>query len=183
MKHALVVGGTGMLSDVSLWLSNHDVHVSVIGRDPIKMRTLLSKSNHPSHITPLYVDYRDTQALIHNVQNQIKIHGPVDLLVTWIHKDGAHTLTLLIQEINSKAREWDFFHVLGSQTNLSQTKTALNLGERSHYHQIKLGFVLIDNQQSRWLTHEEISNGVIHAIKNKVKRFTVGVLEPWELRP
>ncbi|GIP63126.1 hypothetical protein J32TS6_16810 [Virgibacillus pantothenticus] len=36
------------------------------------------------------------------------------------------------------------------------------------YYQIRLGFV-IKGGQSRWLTNEEISDGVIKAIKNKNK--------------
>ncbi|MGY3190168.1 hypothetical protein ACVWXS_004902 [Lysinibacillus sp. TE18511] len=33
MRHALVVGGTGMLSGVSLWLLNQGYHVSIIARN------------------------------------------------------------------------------------------------------------------------------------------------------
>ena len=35
MKHVLVVGGSGMLADVSLWLNNQGYHVSVIARNLI----------------------------------------------------------------------------------------------------------------------------------------------------
>lgn len=35
MKHALVVGGTGMLADVSIWLVNQGYQVSIIARNPL----------------------------------------------------------------------------------------------------------------------------------------------------
>ncbi|MEM5592401.1 hypothetical protein AAHH67_13015 [Niallia circulans] len=41
----------------------------------------------------------------------------------------------------------------------------------------------MENSVSRWLTHKEISAGVIDAIKNNWKRKVVGVVEPWEKRP
>ena len=53
MKHALVIGGTGMLSKVPLWLAANGYHVSVIGRNQEKMHRLLSKDEQPSRITVL----------------------------------------------------------------------------------------------------------------------------------
>ncbi|MDQ0257739.1 hypothetical protein J2S74_005201 [Evansella vedderi] len=36
----------------------------------------------------------------------------------------------------------------------------------------------------KWMNYtEEISNGVIQAIRKKEKELTVGQLEPWEQRP
>jgi hypothetical protein len=45
-----------------------------------------------------------------------------------------------------------------------------------------LGFVLEGNH-SRWLTHAEISGGVIHSIQTQSKRHVVGTLTPWYRRP
>jgi hypothetical protein len=49
-------------------------------------------------------------------------------------------------------------------------------------HYVQLGFI-IENGHSRWLTHEEISAGVIQAICTKKPVTQVGLLEPWEMRP
>ena len=43
MKHALVVGGTGMLSNVVLWLIAEGYQVSVIARDAGRMNRLIEK--------------------------------------------------------------------------------------------------------------------------------------------
>ncbi|MEK8198286.1 hypothetical protein [Lysinibacillus sp. FSL M8-0134] len=48
MTHALVIGGTGMLANTSLWLVNNGYHVSVIGRNANRMERLLNKANNSS---------------------------------------------------------------------------------------------------------------------------------------
>ncbi len=39
------------------------------------------------------------------------------------------------------------------------------------------------SNRSRWLTHEEISKGVIDAINNPKGRYIIGQIEPWGQRP
>ena len=57
MKHWLVIGGTGMLKDVSVWLINEGNHVTVIGRQQKKMQNLINEAKNASKLTPLLVDY------------------------------------------------------------------------------------------------------------------------------
>ncbi|MGG0444303.1 short-chain dehydrogenase, partial [Bacillus mycoides] len=45
-----------------------------------------------------------------------------------------------------------------------------------------LGFILEDTY-ARWLTHEEIADGVIKGIESKCTEWIVGRVEPWESRP
>ena len=47
MAHALVIGGTGMLADTSLWLVNNGYHVSVIGRSAHRMEDLRNRTKIP----------------------------------------------------------------------------------------------------------------------------------------
>ncbi|MCA1039271.1 hypothetical protein LCM00_07180 [Bacillus infantis] len=47
---------------------------------------------------------------------------------------------------------------------------------------IILGF-RFEEDTARWLTHDEISEGVLKAISLKAPLYTVGVTEPWEKRP
>lgn len=61
MKHALVVGGTGMLAGVSLWLLEKRYHVSVIARNPERMEQLIEKTNFKNNLTPILVDYRNSE--------------------------------------------------------------------------------------------------------------------------
>ena len=50
------------------------------------------------------------------------------------------------------------------------------------YRQVILGFV-IEGGRSRWLTHAEISGGVLDAVRNDRLFSIVGTVEPWSLRP
>lgn len=59
MKHGLVIGGTGMLKDVSVWLIKEGNHVTVIRRQQKKMQKLINEAKNASNLTPLLVDYRN----------------------------------------------------------------------------------------------------------------------------
>jgi short-subunit dehydrogenase len=60
MKHALVVGGTGMLAEVSLWLLENGYHVSIIARNMDRMNRLIEKKRFKSRVTPILVDYKNS---------------------------------------------------------------------------------------------------------------------------
>ena len=47
---------------------------------------------------------------------------------------------------------------------------------------MQLGFKIIGSH-SRWLTHAEISNGVIESLKGNKTKTIVGTLHPWDRRP
>jgi hypothetical protein len=182
MKNALVVGGTGMLADVSLWLLNQGYRVSSLGRSLTKMENLLKRKTENSFLYPVLVDYRNSEELLQKVKNTIQSNGPINLVVAWIHSDAPNALSLISQEISLMGDKWKLFHILGSSADLSQIKQQSKISASCDYHQVQLGFVLEGNN-SRWLTNEEIANGVIEAIKAEESVFTVGVLEPLEKRP
>lgn len=182
MKHALVVGGTGMLADVSIWLVNQGYQVSIIARNPARMNSLLERTNNKHNITPLLVDYKKDDALQAKVRAAIEKHGPIDLAIAWIHSNAPNALNVIVNEITEHQNDWDLFHVLGSSSNLEKIKKGIPAPEGCNYYQVQLGFVL-EGEFSRWLSHKEISVGVIDAIRHRKKILTVGQLEPWEKRP
>ncbi|WP_096435024.1 hypothetical protein [Alteribacter populi] len=69
-----------------------------------------------------------------------------------------------------------FFHVLGSRSDLTTVKKQLQLENLQAYFQIQLGFIK-GVKGDRWLTHEEISSGVINAIQERSDPFTIGVMK------
>lgn len=178
MKHALVVGGTGMLSDVTLFLKKEGYFVSVIGRDPSKYE----RFSEPSNSTFLSVDYHDDDQLLPKIQNTIKQHGTFHLIVAWIHSSAPNALRIILEESAKANGEFRLFHVLGSSSNLEKIKEAAAVPENCLYRQIQLGFIL-EGSGSRWLTNHEIASGVIQAIKEDNPINVIGVLEPWEKRP
>ncbi|HLR51668.1 MAG TPA: short-chain dehydrogenase [Candidatus Avamphibacillus sp.] len=182
MKHALVVGGTGMLARASLWLLDQGYHVSIIARNPGRMDQLIEQTNFKNQVTPLVVDYKDNNALQKKVHETIAKNGAIDLVVAWIHSTAPAALEIIVKEISVTKDDWELFHVLGSSSNLNEIKREVGVPEGYSYYQIRLGFV-IEGNRSRWLTHGEISNGVIEAIQKKNKIFTVGQIDNWEKRP
>ncbi len=171
-----------MLAKVPLWLLDHNYHVSIIARNRQKMGSLLRKVSDQSRVTPMLVDYMKDEALKKEIEKQILKAGPVDLVVAWIHSDAGHALPVVSDVISRSSRHWELYHVLGSSQNLDQILREFPVKENCSYHQIQLGFVM-KNNHSRWLTHEEISNGVIEAIREQKKRHIVGQIEPWDKRP
>lgn len=183
MSHALAVGGTGMLEGVSLWLTENGYHLSVIARSPHRMNTLISKAPAPSSITPLSIDYTNESKLRTEIQRTIRQNGPLQLVVAWIHSTGKNALDIIAKETSKTGgHNWKLFHVVSSSTNLEAAINNLKIPTGCLYRQIQLGFV-IENGTSRWLTHKEISNGVIAAIRHDKPLYIVGTVEPWERRP
>jgi hypothetical protein len=177
-KHALVVGGTGMLSDVTLWLHKKGYIVSVIGRRNETYQRLIRKAEKPKLIHSLVLDYHHTDLLKEKLTERIKKDGPFQLVVCWVHSTGKEVIPTILAL--QKDQKYDFFHVKSSTSYISRVKP--DVPENVDYHEIYLGFKLVGNH-SRWLTHDEISEGVKDAIHHRRKETIVGQLEPWDKRP
>lgn len=177
MTHALVVGGTGMLRNVSLWLAKEGYHVSVIGRSETKLSRLIEQA--PTNITALQVDYHNDVELKENLIHTIQKNGPIQLVVSWIHRTAPRALDIIKAEITEP---WRLVQVTGSSSNLNELKEKVKPSESCYYQQVQLGFVMEENH-SRWLTHEEIADGVRNAIHTKKEVSVVGTVTPWEKRP
>lgn len=182
MKHALVIGGTGMLSNVSLWLACEGYHVSVIGRNPQKMNSLITKCIDESLITPLLVDYRNENELREKIKIAIQKSGHLDVVVAWIHSNAENALEIVLQAMSNNNHNWKLFHVLGSRANLIEISRNIEIPDGCQYHQVQLGYIL-EKGNSRWLTNDEIADGVIDSIKSDKLINIVGTIEPWEKRP
>lgn len=149
MKHALVIGGSGMLAGTVLWLAEVGYHVSIIGRDAGKMSRLTEQA--PARLSAVLVDYRDDLRLKEALRRSIAIHGDFDLVVAWIHSDAADALPSVLSALRGGT---DVFHVLGSRSNLSDVRNGLTIPEDVRYHQVQLGYqvgrdiVLIERQEA-----------------------------------
>jgi hypothetical protein len=114
MAHVIVVGGTGMLREVSLFLAKHDNTVSVIGLEREDLNGLaLEAQKFNGRINPILVDYRDPQALEQGLCEAMRFFGPLTLAVAWITPDAlpgaANTLAAVISAHSPVCR---YFQVL-----------------------------------------------------------------------
>ncbi|EEK51094.1 short-chain dehydrogenase [Bacillus cereus ATCC 10876] len=154
--HALVIGGTGMLKKVSMWLCEKGFYVSIIGRDEVKLENVKRMSSAPENITCLSLDYHNDEDVKLAIKSTIKKNGPITLVVAWVHTSAKHALSNICKELDLSSKTYSLFHILG--------------------------FILEDTY-GRWLTHEEIADGIIKGIESKRAEWIVGRVEPWELRP
>lgn len=183
-KHALIIGGSGMLKTLSLKLKKENAYgVSVLSRRASKA------FKKEDQINPIDVDYHNTVEIKDKIKLAIKNCGEIDLVVSWVHSTAPQAAFEIASLLSVARGDFDFFDILGSSAANPANKDFLTVRKRHflkipnlNYRQILLGFI-IENNQSRWLTNLEISDGVHEAIKNKKTLYTVGTTKPWSLKP
>lgn len=126
-----------------------------------------------------------TLTLAQALRRAVGHYGPIQLAVCWIHSSAPEALQTVAAELGRSGEPCRLFHVRGSAaadpTRLP--RPALDeLPPTVSYRQVILGFQ-IEGNRSRWLTHREISQGVLQAIEDDAEYRAVGVVRPWEMRP
>lgn len=173
--HALVIGGTGMLRNVSLYLTKRGYFTSVVARTEVNLKELAKAAG--AAMNPVQADYTNQDVLIVKLNEAIKRYGPIRLVVAWIHNIGA-TIPLRIAEIiENKKKPIHFFQIFGNDArdpkNANKTfYTQLTDVQGIRYHKVILSYKTEDGLM-RWLTNDEIADGVIDAIKKKRKIYVV----------
>ena len=166
-------------------LSQRSRVVSVIARGSGRLASL--QASGPGNIEALALDYCNDAQLDSRLSTSVAEHGPIDLAVVWIHENAPNAPQRLANRLAENGRRVTYVHVLSSAhadpagprvpwRDRFATLTGLA------YQEVILGFVL-DPQGSRWLTHKEISDGVLQAISQHSRRFVVGTVSPWSSRP
>jgi saccharopine dehydrogenase-like NADP-dependent oxidoreductase len=183
-RHALVVGGTGMLRRVSLELARRGYTTSVIARSRGPLAELAAESG--GRVQPIALDYRHTDELVRALDQAVAAHGPIELVVAWIHAVAPDAPLVVARAAAGKHRV-DYFHVLGSAADDPsrpdpERRKRFAAVAGLAYHEVILGFV-VESGSSRWLTNDEIAAGVLEAIDSGDSRRVVGTTRPWSARP
>lgn len=188
--HALVVGGTGMLYDVSLNLAVRGYVTTVVARGRERLEELRTRAmNLGGRVEPLPLDYQDADGLLRSVEEAEQDRGPLSLAVLWIHASGGPARSRLLAELASPRRSCRVVEVKGSAEpppGRSPPASPPRADGAVRAQEVILGFVLEGPdrpRRSRWLTDEEISRGVLGAIDSGAPRSVVGTLEPWSAHP
>ncbi|MBM7839647.1 NAD(P)-dependent dehydrogenase (short-subunit alcohol dehydrogenase family) [Alkalihalobacillus xiaoxiensis] len=179
MKHALVFGGTGMLAKTTSWLAEQADHTVVFARNKSRAGRISKK------VSAIELDYTETEALKALIIKAIEENGPVDLVHTWIHGTAPKGMATIVTTVNQlQDQSWRLIHVKGSSESRESIDHPFEAAANRQvfYQEVKLGFE-IENNQSRWLTHQEIADGTMEAISTSVESYTIGTLTPWEKRP
>ena len=189
MTHALIVGGTGMLRHATLHLATQHTTVSVVARTQQRLEPLAQEiSANNGHLHALALDYRDTTILQAQLKQSIQQFGPVTLAVCWIHAIAPEAPFVVAETIGNGNSVCRYIDVVGS-AGADPSQAALERIARIQnvpmitYQRVILGFVQEQNY-SRWLTDNEISHGVLHAVEHAdQEKYIVGTIHPWSARP
>jgi hypothetical protein len=169
MNHVLVVGGTGMLRAATLGLALRAEYVSVVARGEARLAELAEEAARlPGVVMPWSADYRNDPSLATTVTSAQEAFGPVDTVVAWIHADAGNAPVLVARLVGANGRPFRWFDVVGSGDGDSRSRADARRDDlaavtKLTYHRVVLGRVREDDG-FRWLTHEEISRGVLDAI-------------------
>ena len=174
-KHALVIGGTGMLTNVCVDLAYKGYFVSLIGRTKSKFQQLILSSPDES-IFPLVVNYNTDDVLV-EVEAAISKRGPFDLIISWTPN---YDVLERICKLNQGTDAFRLFHVKGSRRYFDDEP--LRIPDNCNYRKVFLGYIM-EGDRSRWLTHDEIEGGVISHIETDRIDGIIGQIHPYEARP
>jgi len=182
-RRALVLGGTGMLAGLASWLVR-DGWLVVLPSRRYSPLPDVDQGPSESHGKALWVEARWERPLRLARDAAKALGGPADLLVCWVH--GGYRLSVLDAVAPLLADGAPVVEVHGESVGdplrkLSETVSPLLAGHPMH--QVVLGYVR-EGTQTRWLTHTEVVDGVLVAVKRAledapVTEHHVGELKPW----
>jgi NAD(P)-dependent dehydrogenase (short-subunit alcohol dehydrogenase family) len=162
----ICIGTSGMLASCTRRLIKDGWHVHAIARDQTKLDQLCAGSE--GFLTTAASDYRKTKEFERELDEAPE---PVTAVLYWIHSDGQEAIDL----IENRYSKIDRCRVVGSAHRMVDS-------DETSSRIVQLGFV-IEETGSRWLTHDEISDGTYQGFVSGDQRTLVGTLEPWSSRP
>lgn len=174
-KHALVIGGTGMLRNVSIYLAERNYTVSVVGRTAGKLKEVM-ESSPPDTIFPIQIDYY-SDSFLEEIKMAIEKRGPFHLIVSWTPN---YQVVEQVCSMNENDNLFRLIHIKGSRRYFRDE--LVNIPFSCIREVVYLGYIQ-EKTMSRWLTHEEISGGVIAQIESGGIGRIVGQLHPYDSRP
>ncbi|HHS82021.1 MAG TPA: hypothetical protein ENJ68_00745 [Devosia sp.] len=163
----LIVGGTGMLAQVSEALSQASGHLTLAARNP-------SPLAHRLRADALPLDWNEHAA----TRAALASLPPQDLIIAWLHRQGEWMHPLLLDKRTPTGRMIRLFSSRSSREIVERharlEENALRKGEQH----VVLGWMNRAGT-SRWLTDEEICDSVREAVDFPDKALIIaGSLEP-----
>ncbi len=185
IDHALVIGGTGMLRRGTVAIAERSRRLTAVARTTASLAALarlLADRDGDRYET---LDWDQPEQFVLGLQRLVNQVGHPTLVLAWLH--DMNLGPRVAEVISSPRTVCDFFQVLGSgggspQGGATALRAQVEALSDVRYFQVVLGFKR-ESGASRWLTDDEISDGVLEAIRKREAQHSVGTLEPWDQRP
>lgn len=177
-EYAVVIGGTGMLRPAVHTLLKRGLKVVVVARRPDRAAP---PDELQDQFVPVVGDWSDPETLVEHV---LAATGQrlAKYLIVWAHSPHQEALMHELERV--VAQDAVVVWVWGSagrDPHEVLTEHADSFAGHRVRH-VVLGYLSGVNG-SRWLTHTEISTGVLNAIESTREIHVVGRLDPWDRRP
>ncbi|WP_299375652.1 hypothetical protein [uncultured Kiloniella sp.] len=184
-----------MLSTTGMWLAEHSEQTTIVSRDPSDfVNKIRNRGWFAKDIACDYTNPHQRQNLLNaTIQDnspkqmppeykQGTLQSRYDLILAWLHQNPVPFLESL--SLNCATRNARIIWVVGSGFDNPAKSPALpNIISTQTLEIAVLGFQMKDGK-SRWLSHDEISQGTISAIKTQQhEKVIIGKTNPWFARP
>lgn len=178
IQTTLVIGGTGMLRPAVHQLLKRGMRVLLVSRRP---RRAVPHQEGPGELIPITAEWQKPEALVDAVLMAIDGH-PVTHVIVWVHSPYR---TAIISELDRAVdANTVVVNVWGSASQDPREVRAAEMGTLAgrDTRDLVLGYAR-EAGASRWLTHAEISDGVLHVLNGTEPVHIVGQIDPWDQRP
>lgn len=104
----------------------------------------------------------------------------IDLAILWIHDTGKQFSENIKHFLFSHHPKTKVYQLWGSSSRnpLELSQTALHTSYPERYREIFLGYERTGSS-TRWLTDQEISEGIVQAVETDESQSTIGITDPW----
>lgn len=184
-RHALVIGGTGMLSAATTELAKHFATVTVVARSARSLEAIAKRIAAFTTCHVLKQDWSDRAGFLRSITEHLGRTGHPDFVLAWLHDE--YLAVELVEVLRYSPMDLRFVNVLSSAAadpsgSASELRKKFSALPGVVYQQVILGFA-VEAGGSRWLTHSEICDGVLEAINTGATFTIVGSVNPWNRRP
>jgi NADPH:quinone reductase-like Zn-dependent oxidoreductase len=185
-NHALVIGGTGMLQQATIALARRSRRLTAVARTAASLAALARLIGDRGSDRYEALNWNQADEFVLDLQKLVDEVGPPSFVLAWLH-DMSLGARVAAAVSPPQRRPGDFFQVIGSSGgnhhgNAKALRDQVAEVSAVRYFQIILGFKR-EAGASRWLTHDEVSTGVLDAIAKREACHIVGTVHPWEQRP
>ena len=161
--NVLCIGTTGMLAGMTSELvsSGHRVYAIARTDQSLERCALGIPEDHRDRFVGCRCNYADPESWARVLD---EIPDPIDQVVCWIHRSAPYAFDQVLERFPDS----DILRVGSSSTSRVEAAS-------QNYRTVILG-ALRDGASVRWLTHEEISAGVMDAIWSRERVSVVGLI-------